>query len=76
MRTRWGSCSPKGEVVLNPLLVKAPTPCIDYVVTHELCHLKELNHGPRFYRMLGMAMPDWQERKQRLDEMAETLLNL
>lgn len=75
MRTQWGSCSPKGEVVLNPLLVKAPTPCIDYVITHELCHLKELNHSPRFYRMLGMVMPDWEDRKQRLDEMAELLLN-
>ncbi|WP_235581275.1 MULTISPECIES: M48 family metallopeptidase [unclassified Rhizobacter] len=52
MRTQRGSCSPKGEVVLNPLLEKAPTPCINYVITHELCHLKELNHSPRFYRML------------------------
>lgn len=75
MRTQWGSCSPKGEVLLNPHLVKAPKACIEYVVVHELCHLKEHNHSDRFYHQLGRALPDWAVRKAELDNMAELLLN-
>jgi predicted metal-dependent hydrolase len=75
MKTRWGSCSPKGELLLNPPLVKAPGTCIDYVLCHELCHLKEYNHSDRFYRLLSMVMPDWELRKRELDGMAEVLLN-
>lgn len=75
MRTQWGSCSPAGVLVLNPQLVKAPRVCIDYVIVHELCHLKEHNHSARYYRLLQSALPDWKERKQRLDGMAEMILN-
>jgi predicted metal-dependent hydrolase len=75
MKTQWGSCSPNGELLLNPQLVKAPGACIDYVVCHELCHLKEHNHSARFYRLLSMVMPDWQVRKRELEGMAEVLLN-
>jgi predicted metal-dependent hydrolase len=75
MRTQWGSCSPKGEVLLNPHLVKAPKACIEYVVAHELCHLKEHNHSERFYRQLGRLLPDWAVRKAELDNLAELLLN-
>ena len=75
MRKRWGSCSPRGHIVLNPHLVKAPRDCIDYVIMHELCHLKEHNHGPQFYRSLSQVMPDWKAVKSRLDGMAELLLN-
>lgn len=75
MRTQWGSCSPKGMLVLNPQLVKAPRACVDYVICHELCHLKMHDHSPRYYRLLEMLMPDWEKRKQELDEMAELLLN-
>jgi predicted metal-dependent hydrolase len=75
MRTQWGSCSPKGDLLLNPLLVKAPGPCIDYVIFHELCHLKEHNHSARFYRLLGGLLPDWQRWKTELDELADQLLN-
>ena len=75
MRTQWGSCSPKGEVLFTPHLVKAPRPCIEYVVAHELCHLREHNHSERFYRHLGRAVPDWEARKAELDDLAELLLN-
>lgn len=74
MKVQWGSCSPAGRLTLNPHLVKAPQECIDYVLLHELCHLREHNHSRRFYRMLDMHMPRWQRRKSRLDALAETLL--
>src|SRR5450830_85201 len=75
MRTQWGSCSPGGVLCLNPQLVKAPRACIDYVIAHELCHLKVHNHSAAYYRQLTALMPDWEVRKQELDGMAETLLN-
>lgn len=75
MKKRWGSCSPRGHIVLNPHLVKAPRDCIDYVIIHELCHLKEHNHSPQFYQWLSQLMPDWKAVKSRLDGMAELLLN-
>lgn len=75
MQTRWGSCGTVGTVTINPFLVKAPLECIDYALTHELCHLREHNHSPEFYRLLTRAMPDWERIKTRLDDMAEVLLN-
>lgn len=75
MRRQWGSCSPEGVVFLNPHLVKAPRGCVDYVITHELCHLKEHNHSRRYYRLLREIMPGWEPVKARLDGMAELLLN-
>jgi len=76
MKVQWGSCSPAGRLTLSPHLVKAPRECIDYVLLHELCHLQEHNHSRRFYRLLDMHMPQWQRRKSRLDDLAETLLNV
>lgn len=75
MRTQWGSCSPAGDLLFNPALIKAPRACIEYVVAHELCHLKEHNHSERFYRLLASALPDWAARKRELDDLAEQLLN-
>ncbi|OOH90582.1 metal-dependent hydrolase [Pasteurellaceae bacterium 15-036681] len=74
MKTRWGSCSVKGALWLNPMLVKAPKECIDYVILHELCHLAEHNHSERFYRLMDQVMPNWQEMKKRLDNLASILL--
>ncbi|MDM0052726.1 M48 family metallopeptidase [Variovorax sp. J22R115] len=74
MKRQWGSCSPTGLLTLNPHLVKAPRDCIDYVIVHELCHLKEHNHGPRFHRLLEVEMPGWRAVKERLDGLAEQIL--
>lgn len=69
MHKRWGSWTPRGGVWLNPELVKAPASCIDYVVTHELCHAVHGNHGKKFYALLRRVMPDWEVRKARLERM-------
>lgn len=75
MRRQWGSCSAQGALILNPHLVKAPSACIDYVLLHELCHLKVHNHSAKFYSLLSAEMPRWQDVKLRLDGMAQQLLN-
>lgn len=67
MIRRWGSCSRRGRVTLNVDLVKVPTACIDYVIAHELCHLEAMSHGPKFQRLLDRRMPDWEQRRHRLD---------
>jgi predicted metal-dependent hydrolase len=67
MNRRWGSCSKSGRIALNIDLVKTPPYCIEYVIMHELCHLRCLSHGPAFQRLLSRLMPDWARRKERLD---------
>lgn len=67
MRSRWGSLSPNATLTLNLSLIQAPRECIDYVIMHELCHLKFDDHGPRFYKYLEKLMPDWERRKRRLE---------
>lgn len=64
---RWGSLSPGGRMMLNRELVRAPTECIDYVITHELCHLEHRGHHQEFFDLLSRAMPDWEKRKQHLE---------
>lgn len=75
MKKQWGSCSTKGNLILNPHLAKAPKECIDYVILHELCHIAEHNHSERFWRLLTQVMPNWKEVKAKLDGMAELYLN-
>ena len=75
MTKQWGSCSTKGNLMLNPHLVKAPKEYIDYVILHELCHIAEHNHSERFWRLLTQVMPNWKEVKAKLDGMAEMYLN-
>jgi len=69
MKKRWGSCTPNGVMTFNIELVKAPVHCVDYVLMHELCHLVHPNHGPEFYQLMNMLMPDWQKRKERLERV-------
>lgn len=66
MKARWGSCSEKGEICLNSLLVQKPIPAIDMVITHELCHLVHFRHDARFYGLMDQAMPDWRAREAQL----------
>lgn len=69
MKTRWGSCKPSDTLItLNLQLIKTDIQCIEQVVLHELIHFIEQNHGERFYKQLEKYMPDWKERKQRLEE--------
>lgn len=67
MQSRWGSLSRAGTMTLNVNLVRAPRACIEYVVTHELCHLERRDHDAQFFRLLGQVMPDWERRKHRLE---------
>ncbi|BCT92048.1 metal-dependent hydrolase [Lysobacter helvus] len=74
MSRQWGSCSPQGRISLNVGLVRVPRECIDYVLLHELTHLREHNHGPAFYRLLDRHLPNWKRTKARLDGLAEVAL--
>ena len=69
MRTRWGSCSPDGRLTFNIELVKAPLSCVDYVLVHELAHRLIPNHGRAFYGLLRRCLPDWRERRERLNHV-------
>ncbi len=68
MKARWGSCSRSGDICLNSLLVQKPEAAIDYVITHELCHLREFSHSKRFYALLDRVMPDWRAAERLLGD--------
>ena len=65
-RTRWGSCNSRGDIRLNWRLIHLPLTLIDYVVAHELAHIKEMNHGPRFWALVETMYPDWRAAKSAL----------
>lgn len=69
MKKRWGSFSNDKKIILNSELIKTPLYCIDYVITHELCHLKIPNHSREFYLLLSQCMPDWEQRKERIEKV-------
>lgn len=69
IKQRWGSMSPSGRLLLNRRLIEAPIDAIDYVITHELCHIAEPHHGAAFYELLDRVLPDWERRKQRLERV-------
>lgn len=66
MPKRWGSCTAKGKIILNPELIKVPKPCIQYVIIHELCHLIEHNHNSAFYELQEQILPSWRKWKTLL----------
>ena len=68
-RSRWGSCSCRGTVSLNWRLMMVPSALADYVVVHELCHLRHMNHSPQFWAMVGGAVPDYRERRRALNAL-------
>jgi len=67
-RTRWGSCSAKGNLSINWRLMMAPEPVIDYVIIHELAHLKEMNHSRRFWQLVAEHCPRWREHRRWLKD--------
>ncbi|NEN24501.1 M48 family metallopeptidase [Cryomorpha ignava] len=69
MATRWGSCTPKGKIILNPELIKAPKGCIEYVIIHELCHLIHRDHTQRFIDLQTKEMKDWEKWKGKLERL-------
>ena len=72
-RTRWGSCSSRGTISLNWRLLLLPTQLSNYVLVHELCHLRHLNHSPAYWRLVGSIMPDYQELDQGLSDYQRSL---
>ena len=67
MTSRWGSCQPStGRICINVRLALYPPECLEYVVVHELCHLLERGHGPRFHQLMDTFMPDWKQRRAKL----------
>lgn len=67
MTSRWGSCQPStGRICINVRLALYPPECLEYVVVHELCHLLERGHGPRFKALMDAFMPDWRARRAKL----------
>jgi len=69
MPTRWGSCTAKGRIILNPELIKAPKACIEYVIVHELCHLIQHDHTQRFLDLQTREMPEWEKWKNKLERL-------
>ena len=73
-RTRWGSCSAKGNINLNCLLMICPEEVRDYVVVHELCHRREMNHSPRFWAEVERVMPDYRCHRRWLKEKGSSVM--
>lgn len=69
MPTRWGSCTARGKIILNPELIKAPKGCIEYVIIHELCHLIHHDHTQKFIDLQTAEMPDWEKWKTKLENL-------
>ncbi|MFA5777174.1 MAG: SprT family zinc-dependent metalloprotease [Parcubacteria group bacterium] len=68
-KTRWGSCSKSGNLNFNYKLIFLPEKLADYIIVHELCHLKEFNHSRRFWNLVAKTFPDWREIKREMRKM-------
>ena len=76
MKSRWGSMSSSGNMTLNTSLIFAPIDCIDYVIMHELCHLKHKNHGKKFHQLQGKFTPNYKEIKKKLETFSSEIKSL
>ena len=72
-KTRWGSCSSKGNLNFNCLLMMTPPEVIDYVVVHELCHRKEMNHSKQFWSEVEKVLPDYKKAEKWLKDEGKVL---
>ena len=70
MKRQWGNCNHRANITINSQLIRYPLSCIDYVIVHELTHLKHLHHGRAFYQLLEKVMPDWQQHKLLLSQFS------
>ena len=73
-KTRWGSCSSKGNLNFNCLLMLAPPDVLDYVVVHELCHRLEMNHSAAFWKQVERVLPSYKEQRKWLKDMGGHLM--
>lgn len=68
MKSQWGSCTPSGKIILNIKLIQLPKKFIDYVIIHELCHLKEHKHNRIFYDLLTRILPEWETLREEMNQ--------
>jgi predicted metal-dependent hydrolase len=73
-KTRWGSCTSTGNLNFNCLLMMTPEAILDYVVVHELCHRKEMNHSARFWAQVEKILPDYRARRKWLKDQGNSLM--
>jgi len=73
MKKRWGSFLNKHKIFLNPKLINMPKECIDYVIVHELCHLRYKNHDKRFFELFNKKFPKWEKVKDRLEILGASI---
>ena len=73
-RTRWGSCSARGDLSFNCLLMLCPPEVLDYVVVHELCHRRHMDHSGRFWAEVALTLPDYNSRRAWLREHGPALM--
>ncbi len=74
MRAQWGSCAANGTLTFNTQLIKAPSELVDYVIQHELAHVKHHDHGRGFERLMDVQMPDWRTRRRNLNTLGSMIL--
>lgn len=67
MKSRWGSCKRTGEITLSKKLLQVPDELVGYVVHHEVCHLVQMNHGPKFWQLMALRFPDYKQHKKQLN---------